>query len=232
MNGASGVGVAAGGGTARPPRAPWQRRVFLGLLVAVALAAGAVALARRVPSWWAPVAREAPGALDVARALEQGIASESTRVRGPGAQAWTVRVRASDVNAWLGARLPQWLEHDRSLPWPDGVKSVQAHADPQGFALAADWNGFVIVTRWTIDDSGAPAAPGRPGAATLRASGTSVGSLPVPFAGSVGGWFMPELAAPLPLETRLGDGRTIRVTGAEFLDGEAILDCETVSGAP
>jgi hypothetical protein len=43
---------------------------------------------------------------------------------------------------------------------------------------------------------------------------------------------MPELAAPLPLETRLGDGRTIRVTGAEFLDGEAILDCETVSGAP
>ncbi len=206
-------------------RVPWQRRAFLGLLAAVALAAGAVALARRVPSWWAPTARDAPGALDTARALEQGIASESTRVRGPGAQAWTVRVRAADVNAWLGARLPQWLEHDRSLPWPEGVKAVQAAAGADGFSLAAEWNGFVVVTRWAIDagEGGAPA--------TLRAAGTSVGSLPVPFAGSVGGWFVPELARPLPLETRLGDGRTLRVTGAEFLDGEAILDCETVVGA-
>jgi hypothetical protein len=231
VSGARGVDDGARG-VVRAGRAPWQRKAFLGMLVVVALAAGAVALARRVPAWWSPVPRDAPGALDVARALEQGIAGESTRVRGPGAQAWTVRVRAADVNAWLGARLPQWLEHDRSLPWPDGVKSVQAHADPQGFALAADWNGFVIVTRWTIDGSGGPDESGRPGAATLRAAGTSVGSLPVPFAGSVGGWFMRELAAPLPLETRLGDGRTVRVTGAEFLDGEVILDCETVSGAP
>lgn len=205
-------------------RAPWQRRVFLGLLAAVALLAGAVALARRVPAWWAPTARDAAGALDTARALEQGIAGETTRVRGPGTQAWTVRVRAADLNAWLGARLPQWLEHDRSLPWPEGVKAVQVAADPDGFALAADWNGVVVVTRWAIDagEGGAPA--------TLRAAGTSVGSLPVPFAGSVGGWFVPELARPLPLETRLGDGRTLRVTGAEFLDGEAILDCETVAG--
>ena len=213
------------GGTVRARRIPWQRKAFLGMLVGVALAAGAVALARRVPAWWAPVARDAPGALDVARALEQGIASESTRVRGPGAQAWTVRVRAADVNAWLGSRLPQWLEHDRSLPWPGGVRAVQAVADPGGFALAADWNGFVVVTRWTIDAG----EGGRP--ATLHAAGTSVGSLPVPFAGSVGGWFVPELARSLPLETRLGDGRTLRVIGAEFLDGEAILDCETVVGA-
>jgi hypothetical protein len=102
---------------------------------------------------------------------------------------------------------------------------VQAVADPGGFALAADWNGFVVVTRWTIDAG----EGGR--AATLHAAGTSVGSLPVPLAGSVGGWFVPELARSLPLETRLGDGRTLRVIGAEFLDGEAILDCETVVGA-
>lgn len=212
-------------GPAGVPRARWRRKAFLAMLVLVAMAAGGVALARRVPAWWSPPARDAAGALDTARALEQGIASETTRVRGPGAQAWRVRVRAADVNAWLGARLPQWLEHDRSLPWPEGVKAVQLAADAEGFALAADWNGFVLVTRWTIDagEGGAPA--------TLRAAGTSVGSLPVPFAGSVGGWFVPELARPLPLETRLGDGRTLRVTGAEFLAGEAILDCETVAGA-
>ena len=196
------------------------------MLAAVALAAGAAWLARQAPAWWAPVARDAPGALDTARALEQGIAGEVTKVRGAGAQEWSVRVRSADLNAWLGARLPQWLEHDRSLPWPEGVGAVQAAADADGFTLAADWNGFVVATRWAIE----PGAPGQP--ATLRAAGTSVGSLPIPFASGVGAWFVPELGRPLPLESRLGDGRTVRIVDAEFSGGEAILDCETAAAAP
>lgn len=212
--------------TAGGARMPLHRKLFVAMLVAVALAAGLAALARRAPAWWQPTERDAAGALDVARALEQGIASETTRVRGPGAQPWSVRVRAADVNAWLGARLPQWLEHDRSLPWPEGVGAVQATADADGFTLAADWNGFVVATRWAID----PGAPGRP--ATLRAAGTSVGSLPIPFAAGVGAWFVPELGRPLPLESRLGDGRTVRIVDAEFAGGEAILDCETAAAAP
>jgi hypothetical protein len=194
------------------------------MLAGVALAAGAVALARRPPSWWAPVERDAPGALETARALEQGIASETSRVRGPGETEWSVRVRAADVNAWLGARLPQWLEFDRSLPWPAGVGSVQVMVDPAGAALAADWNGFVVVTRWEVE----PGAGGGP--ATLRAAGTSVGRLPVPFAAGVGAWFVPELARPLPLRARLGDGREVSVVDVEFGDGEAIVDCATAAG--
>jgi len=85
------------------------RTFFAILLVFIAAAAGAVALARMTPAWWSPTARDAAGALDTARALEQGIASETTKVRGEGVQPWSVRVRAADVNAWLGARLPQWL---------------------------------------------------------------------------------------------------------------------------
>ena len=135
-------------------------------------------------------------------------------------------MRAADVNAWLGARLPQWLEHDRSLPWPGGVQAVQAAADADGLTLAADWNGFVVATRWVIE----PGAPGQP--ATLRAAGTSVGSLPIPFAAGVGAWFVPELGQPLPLESRLGDGRRVRIVDAEFADGEVILDCETAAAAP
>ncbi|MFM9168875.1 MAG: hypothetical protein ACKOTD_01785 [Phycisphaerales bacterium] len=204
-------------------RLPGQRKAVLALLSVIALAAGAAAAMRRAPAWWQPTPRDAVGALEVARALEQGIASETTRVRGPGAQPWSVRVRAADVNAWLGARLPQWLEHDRSLPWPEGVQAVQAAADAHGFTLAADWNGFVVSTRWAIE----PGVPGQP--ATLRAAGTSVGSLPIPFASGVGAWFVPELGQPLPLESRLGDGRRVRIVGAEFADGEAILDCETAT---
>jgi hypothetical protein len=202
----------------------WQRKLFLAMLAAVALAAGAAWLARRAPAWWAPVARDAPGALETARALEQGIAGEVTKVRGTGAQEWSVRVRAADLNAWLGARLPQWLEHDRSLPWPDGVKGVQVRIEPEGLVLAADWNGFVVSTRWAVEPGAAR------GPATLRAAGTSVGSLPVPFGAGVGAWFVPELGGALPLATGLGDGRTVRVDGVEFADGEAIVDCRTDAG--
>ena len=201
-----------------------HRKLFLALLVLVAVAAGLAALARMAPAWWSPVARDAPGALDTARALEQGIASEVTKVRGKGDEQWSVRVRAADVNAWFGARLPQWLEYDRSLPWPAGVKGVQARIDQDGLVLAADWNGFVVSTRWAID----PGTAGSP--ATLRAAGTAVGSLPVPFAAGVGAWFVPELGRALPLESKLGDGRRVRVQGVEFADGEAIVDCETVVG--
>ena len=217
------AGAPAGGLPGGRPRR--HRRAFLAMLAAVALAALAVALARRAPSWWSPVARDAPGALDVARALEQGIAAETTRVRAEGEREWSVRVRAADLNAWLAARLPQWLEFDRSLPWPEGVKAVQVALDPGGVALAADWNGFVVTTRWAID----PGAAGAP--ATLRAAGTSVGTLPVPFAAGVGAWFVPELARPLPLAAPLVDGRTVSVLDVELADGEAIVDCATAPAA-
>ena len=205
-----------------PRRMPLHRTLFAALLVLVALGALGAWLARAVPAWWAPVARDAPGALDTARSLEQGIASETTKVRGEGAQAWSVRVRAKDVNAWLGARLPQWLEFDQSLPWPEGVKGVQCAIDAGGLTLAADWNGFVVSTHWSID----PGADGAP--ATLRESGTAVGSLPIPFAAGVGAWFVPALGRPLALEAKLGDGRRLRVTNVDFADGEAIVDCETL----
>jgi hypothetical protein len=60
---------------------PLHRKLFVVLLVLVALAAGAVALARMTPAWWSPTARDAAGALDTARSLEQGIASETTKVK-------------------------------------------------------------------------------------------------------------------------------------------------------
>ena len=207
--------------TATAARRPLARRAFLALLALVALAALGAWLSRSAPAWWSPVARDAPGALDAARALEQGIASETTRVRAAGEEEWSVRVRAADLNAWLGARLPRWLEHDRSLPWPEGVRGAQVRIDAEGIVLAADWNGFVVSTRLELE----PGAPGTP--AMLRAASTSVGRLPVPFAAGVGAWFVPELARPLALEAALGDGRRLRVEGVEFADGEAIVDCVT-----
>ena len=77
------------------------RTFFAILLVVIAAAAGAVALARMTPAWWSPTARDAAGALDTARALEQGIASETTKVRGEGVQPTSTRGSARDFHSGL-----------------------------------------------------------------------------------------------------------------------------------
>jgi hypothetical protein len=198
-----------------------------GAVVAVLLLAAAVVicavLARRQPAWWSPTPPAGEAALETSRALEQGVASQTTQVRGTGVQPWSVSVRADDINAWLNARLPQWLEHDRSLPWPKDVGMPQVHITQGGIDAAALWNGWLVRSSWTLE-------PGRDsGAARLVPGSAHVGTLPVPFADGIGAWFVPELASPVLLETTLSDGRTVRVTDVRLSDGQAIIDCVTVS---
>ncbi|MFO0784622.1 MAG: hypothetical protein U0636_13185 [Phycisphaerales bacterium] len=202
------------------PRRRRRALVVLGaLVVAAAAAAGA---ARLQPGWFHSQPAAGDAQLETARALEQFVASELTHVRGKGAQAWRMRVRAEDVNAWLAARLPQWLEHDRSLPWPQDVGTPQARVDGQAFELAAPWKGWVVSSRWSIQPAGAGAV-----AATLEPDGGAVGCLPIPLGTQVGAWFVPELGKALLLKAALGDGRTVRVTGAEFEDSAVVLDLVT-----
>lgn len=201
-----------------------QRLALAALLALVALVAVLWVFLTAAPPWWQATRDTGEAARTAAAELEQGVASEFTRVRGPGVQPWRVRLRAEDANAWLAARLPQWLQHDRSLPWPEGVGMPQLHLDEQGATLGAERDGRIASASWRVE----PGAPGSR-AARLVPEGAAVGRLPLPMAAQVGSWFVPELASPLLLEVRLGDGRTVRVVGAEFAPGEVVLDCETIA---
>lgn len=206
-------------------------------MVAAGLLIGAGTwLAHQAPSWWSP-STAAPGAPsrddDRARALEQGIASELSRVR-PAGERWAMRVRTGDANAWLALRLPQWLEHDRELPWPRGVELVQIHTSaPDRLTLAAKRDGYV----WSID---LRAALER-GRLSLEPAGGALGRLWLPWIGAPAGpgadrgrgalgisALVPELAAPVDAVLALPDGRRVRLLDLEMDAGEARFLFETM----
>ncbi len=197
--------------------------IIAGCVLLAALLLAGYMLANTAPTWWNATPDTGESALDISRALEQGVASQLTKVRGPGAQPWRVSVRTEDLNAWLNARLPQWLAHDASLPWPKDVRMPQVHIEPGGIEAAAEWNGWIVASAWGVESGGADQA------ARLVPAGATVGRLPAPFASGVGAWFVPQLAHPVPLELQLGDGRLVRVTGVTFSEGQAVIDCTTIA---
>jgi hypothetical protein len=179
----------------------FHRRI---IIVGLVLASGATllllvgyALTRGSPSWWRT--RQANQAATAA-AVENGVVNHLTAVRARDqaqkeaaaktgekwkSEAWSVSLQAADVNAWLAERLPRWLENRQPpVKWPRQVREVQVEfADGivrVGTRVAAasgdesDRDQFLSVElRPELMDDGK---------LWLRASGVSVGALPVPSA--------------------------------------------------
>lgn len=104
------------------------------VLIVIGTAAGLVilALSQDRPSWWRSVNPRDPAVIAVAERLENAVATILTQARPPSedgdpAKPWTVRVAAADVNAWLNARLPTWMEsrEDVDFQWPESLQELQ-----------------------------------------------------------------------------------------------------------
>ncbi len=92
----------------------------------------ALALSQERPSWWRSVNAHDPEVIAIAESLENAVATLLTQARPPGedgdaTRPWTVRIAAADVNAWLNARLPTWMEsrEDVKFEWPDSLQELQ-----------------------------------------------------------------------------------------------------------
>lgn len=111
-------------------------------LVAIATAAVLIALAltQESPRWWVSIDAHDPAAVELARLVENGVTTALTKVRpdpappAPGeaalpAPSWKVFITTDQANAWLAARLRQWLA-DKSADgsahfnWPPEVDQV------------------------------------------------------------------------------------------------------------
>lgn len=238
-----------------------SRRIALGGLVALLLVIGGAWMAQSKPSWWRPPANAIRGGViprdepspaaaghraessldrafasdEQARALEQGLAGEFTRVR-PAGERWAIRVREADANAWLARRLPLWLAHDRALPWPKGIDLVQVNfASPDRLTVGVERQGWI----WS-----ATLRPrlAKGGSLTLEPSGGAVGRLWLPWlapASSVSegdsssgapnlASFVPELARPVEAIFPLPDGRRVQLLDFELDRGEARLQFVTL----
>ena len=253
-------------------RRRWSARriVVVTLLVLAALTAGAVALGmmlmRGPPSWWRSVDVQSPQTLAKAKLIEDNLTTVLSAVR-QGASAeerarpWSMSLAPDDANAWLNARLPQWLAQQGSLKdWPPEVRQVQAHFDGSRIVIGAH------IARGGPKGEFFAAALIAPevhadGSLWLPASSLQVGRLPIPTrlvigsGGEPNGVLDTQDRIPAQLQSmpqmkeilqvlagsraalknpllRLPDGRHVRLLGLDTKDGKLIITVRTEDPPP
>lgn len=244
--------------------------IVAALLVIAAVTAGAVALCMALmhgpPSWWRAVDAQSPQTLARAKLVEDNLTTALSAVR-QGATAeqrmrpWSMALSPDDANAWLNARLPQWLAQQNAVKdWPQEVRQVQAHFDGARIVIGAHISRGGPKGEYFAAASIAPEVRAD-GSLWLPASSLSVGRLPIPtrLAIGSGGEPGPVLSAeeriPAQLQSlpqtrqvlsvlagsraalinpvlKLPDGRRIRLLGIDTRDGKLVVTVRTEEPAP
>lgn len=89
------------------------------------------------PSWYRPPNAEDPQVAGLADDVEYRVVEEAHRLRAAD-EAWTVRLREQQANAWLSVRLAKWLEFDQGLQWPEALGVPQVRFRNEGVDLACE----------------------------------------------------------------------------------------------
>ena len=132
----------------------WRRWCISIVLLLVIVAGGAWLwrCARSAPSWYATLDPNDQAVIGLADTVEKRLLEEFHKIR-PDEDPWTVRVREHQLNAWLAARLPEWIAHEEDLDWPRELGAPQIHVEEDGINLAVevtlDDHAQVITTRLT-----------------------------------------------------------------------------------
>lgn len=119
-------------------------RRILALLVGLAVVVGLVGWwawdrAQAAPTWYAPPDPASTDTIERAEKVEYRLAEEVQKIRTPEAP-WVVRIPEASINAWLAARLPEWIMHEQSLEWPEALGVPQIHVDANGVTVAVEVN--------------------------------------------------------------------------------------------
>lgn len=88
------------------------------------------------PRWWSPPDAADTRVQEVAWAMERSLVEEAQRIRPPD-EPWSIRLHESTINAWLSARLPEWVAHETAVEWPGDLVGSQVQFTPEGVDLAA-----------------------------------------------------------------------------------------------
>jgi hypothetical protein len=116
-----------------------RRRIMVWLVVgALLMCAGGWALwhwSSLPPAWYSPPDAHDPGAVALAEKVENNLLEQSHRIRPPQEQ-WSIRIRQEQINAWLAARLKNWVEHEQGGTWPVHLGTPQVRLDEAGVQVA------------------------------------------------------------------------------------------------
>lgn len=114
----------------------WLRRIVISLVLTAIVATVAIVALRRTfgpPEWYAPPAGVEAEAL--AEQVEYRVVEVMQQVRDP-REPWTVRVTDAQANAWLSARLPEWVRQQGAEAWPPALRAPQVRCADGELTLA------------------------------------------------------------------------------------------------
>ena len=117
-----------------------RRWLAAALIVAVLVSAGGVGLWRltwMAPTWWAPLDPGDEQTAQLAERVEYRLAEEAHKVR-PDPKPWWIEIKQDQINAWLAARLPEWVAHAHGIQWPAEVGLPQVNVDAGAVRLGLD----------------------------------------------------------------------------------------------
>ena len=112
-----------------------RRILFLVLLLGAAALIWVWAESRRAPAWYRPPDPTDVAVVEMAEQVEYGVVESFHKIR-PAEKPWRVRLSDGQINAWLAARLPEWLAHEGSGAWPAGMGLPQINITENGIDVA------------------------------------------------------------------------------------------------
>ncbi len=201
------------------------------------------------PAWWVAPDPFDERWIDLAGLVEKRLAQETHRQRAPG-EAWTIRLREHQLNAWLATRLRPWVAHfgsdgNETIDWPSAVGPPQVRLSEEGLSVAVE-----MATGGRSRYVEAQATPKMSDdGLQLNLKGTRLGRVPVPR--TPGGQVLRLLAMvtpttflehpmleelvqiadgrkPIDPTLTLADGRTVRLTAIRCGKGFLDLTLETL----
>ncbi len=226
--------------------------VVIAAVVSPAVLIGVV-LAHQAPAWWRSVQPTDPTTIAMADRVENFIITQATEQRQVSADGsprpWALALGPEEANAWLNAKLPQWLANQSDhFAWPENLGEVQV--DFRGGRLAVGvrvvQGGSAQILSATLDPQVHP-----DGSLWVAAGWISVGRLAIPASWVLSGAVdyakqkVPQELRALPearamfaafagqqaimknASHRLHDGRRIRLLGLEARGGKLLVTCQT-----
>lgn len=217
--------------------------VVLGLLIGVGAAGYWIwNRANAAPEWYGPPDANDEEVAALAERVEYGLVETFHKIREP-EETWTLRVTEAQLNAWLAARLPDWMRYEGDVAWPDALGAPQLNITPDGIeiGLAVSSGGAasrVVVTRLAprVENGAVTFDLDRVGVGRLRVPG-STGALAdvvesLASAGMVDAAFQDELNRLLVDALNgptfeLADGRTVEILDVTLEEGTMDLTSRT-----
>jgi hypothetical protein len=216
------------------------------MVLVVVMIAGGVTVWRLTwlqPVWWPQEVADNEQTRALADRVEYRLAEEIHKVR-PDADPWRLRVKEDQVNAWLTARLPEWLAHSEDVEWPSNLAPPRVRFVEGGVDIALEFDDHGR-RRYLVANLEPQILDGR---LSMTLNGLSLGRLWSPGAsvqsvieryrdvvpeGFINDPAVRRILDMLADEQRfepsfdLTDGRRVRLMNVASGDGEMIIECET-----